>query len=98
MRPFGKKGKLITNLGLRGACERRDSQGVIQTMKMVADDVRKEVLEASSDEDEATADYNKVKAKLEAEKDEIEADRAEFQTASSDAKGKLKEAKPKPNQ
>eukprot|EP00930_Biecheleria_cincta_P021810 TRINITY_DN1604_c0_g6_i1.p1 TRINITY_DN1604_c0_g6~~TRINITY_DN1604_c0_g6_i1.p1 ORF type:complete len:717 (-),score=214.69 TRINITY_DN1604_c0_g6_i1:165-2315(-) len=68
------------------------SSGIIQTMKMVAEDVRKEVLEAKKDEDESIAEYNKVKAKLEAEKAEIKADRAQFTKTKSDASGDLKDA------
>eukprot|EP00930_Biecheleria_cincta_P041108 TRINITY_DN28156_c1_g1_i1.p1 TRINITY_DN28156_c1_g1~~TRINITY_DN28156_c1_g1_i1.p1 ORF type:complete len:695 (-),score=210.71 TRINITY_DN28156_c1_g1_i1:179-2263(-) len=69
------------------------SQGVIQTMKLIADDVRKEMLEAKKDEDEAIAEYNKAKAKLEAEKAEVNADRAQFMAAKSEASDDLKEAK-----
>jgi len=68
------------------------SSGIIQTMKMVADDVRKEVLEAKKDEDESIADYKKTKAKLEAAKAEIKADRAQFKSSKSDASGDLKDA------
>jgi len=69
------------------------SSGIIQTMKMVADDVRKEVVEASKDEDESIADYNKAKAKLDAAKAEVKADRAQFTSSKSDASGDLKDAK-----
>jgi len=68
------------------------SSGIIQTMKMVADDVQKEVLEAEKDEDESIADYNKAKGKLEAEKAEIKADRAQFKASRSDASEDLKDA------
>jgi len=59
------------------------SSGIVQTMKMVADDVRKEILEAEKDEKEALAAYKKNKAAFEAEKDEIDTARSQFQTVRS---------------
>lgn len=62
------------------------SSGIVQTMKMVADDVRKEVLEAEKDEKEAVAAYKKNKAAFEAEKDEIDTARSQFMKVRSTKK------------
>jgi chromosome segregation ATPase len=59
------------------------SSGIVQTMKMVADDVRKEILEAEKDENEASAAYKKNMAAFEAEKNEIDTARSHFQTVRS---------------
>jgi len=59
------------------------SSGIVQTMQMVADDVKKEILEAEKDEKEALAAYEKNKAAFEAEKDEIDTARSQFQTVRS---------------
>lgn len=59
------------------------SSGIVETMKMVADDVRKEVQVAEKDEAEAVASYDKNKAAFLNEKEEIKTARSEFQTVRS---------------
>eukprot|EP00933_Yihiella_yeosuensis_P020283 TRINITY_DN1628_c0_g1_i1.p1 TRINITY_DN1628_c0_g1~~TRINITY_DN1628_c0_g1_i1.p1 ORF type:complete len:732 (+),score=265.89 TRINITY_DN1628_c0_g1_i1:161-2356(+) len=45
--------------------------GVIQTMKMVEDDIRKEIVESDKAEKEAVAEFDATKKKLEAEKETL---------------------------
>lgn len=59
------------------------SSGIVETMKMVADDIRKEIQVAEKDETEAKAAYEKNKAELLSEQGEIKTARGEFQAVRS---------------
>jgi len=52
------------------------ASGVTEMMKMVADDIKKDILEAEKDESEAEADYQKQKQDMEKEEDDLETSRS----------------------
>eukprot|EP00930_Biecheleria_cincta_P049217 TRINITY_DN3445_c0_g1_i1.p1 TRINITY_DN3445_c0_g1~~TRINITY_DN3445_c0_g1_i1.p1 ORF type:complete len:715 (+),score=213.24 TRINITY_DN3445_c0_g1_i1:60-2204(+) len=52
------------------------ASGVTEMMKMVADDIRKDILEAEKDESEAEAEYQQQKKELESEKSDLETARS----------------------
>lgn len=52
------------------------ASGVTEMMKMVADDIKKDILEAEKDESEAEADYQKQKQDMETEEDDLETARS----------------------
>jgi len=52
------------------------SSGVQEMMKMVADDIRKDILESEKDESEAEADYQGAKTGLETQKSDLETARS----------------------
>lgn len=52
------------------------ASGVTEMMKMVADDIRKDILEAEKDESESEEDYQQQKKSLETEEDDLETARS----------------------
>jgi len=68
------------------------SSGVQEMMKMVADDIRKDILESEKDESESEADYQGAKEGLETQKSDLETARSDLRVKRADRTTNLESA------